>query len=506
MYKSKATKYVTVCVLLVTFLLAPDVAFAESKGPGVSKEILESISTPDKVETMIGTLEFFDGFPTEETVDKVYDNLDFIRGVEVFLNTIPGASLIAMRKGFRNVGGVDGTIGIFENLMDSNSLFLTPNTESIYVGTWLDLKDGPVVVESPPNVLGIVDDFWFNYVADLGNAGPDKGQGGKFLFLPPDYEGEIPDGYFVYKSPTYGNILMWRGFLVDGDPKPAVENIKKNARIYPLSQAANLPEQKFVNLSGKAFNTIHANNFKFYEEVNEIVQEEPSQSQSPEILGQLASIGIIKGKPFAPDERMKKILTEAAAVGNATARTLTFRTRDKDAYFYPDSYWKTAFIGGNHEFLRNGARNLNARSMFFYYATMITPAMVAKMVGAGSQYAITGQDSNGDYLDGSENYKLHFPPGVPAKDFWSVVVYDNQTRSMLQTDNPFPSLNSEKGVVQNEDGSYDIYFGPEPPEGKESNWIQTVPGKGWNVILRFYGPLEPWFDKTWRPGEIEPLS
>ena len=465
--------------------------------------IPESITTPAKLETRIGTLEYFDGFPTDATAQKCYDHLDFIRGVEVFLHTVPAASLVAMRKGMHQLGAVNGTIGITETLMDSKSLFLTPNTESIYTGTWLDLKEGPIVVESPPNTLGIVNDFWFRYVADLGNAGPDRGQGGKYLFIGPGYKGEIPEGYFVYHSPTYGNFLIWRGFLVDGDPKPGIENFKKHTRVYPLSEVDNPPEQKWVNMSGVEFNTIHANNFEFYEEIAEMIQEEPVGAIDPETSGLLASIGIEKGKPFSPDARMKKILTEAAAIANATARSLAFNSRDEAVYQYENSYWKTPFVGGSHEFLVNGARLLDARTFFYYYATMVTPAMAAKMVGVGSQYSLATVDANGNYLDGSKDYILHFPPDVPAKNFWSVCVYDNQTRSLLQTDQQYPSLNSERGVKANDDGSYDIYFGPKAPEGKESNWIQTVPGKGWNVILRFYGPLEPWFDKTWRPGEIE---
>ncbi len=495
------------CVLLACGL-AQQPATAQTEPPKMkmTTDIPESITTPDTIETRIGTLEFFDGAPSEETVQLAYDNLDFLRGVEVFLNTIPAASLYAMREGMREIGAVDGTISIFESLMDSRSLFLTPNTESIYVGTWLDLSDGPMVVESPPNTLGIVDDFWFRYVADLGNAGPDRGQGGKFLFLPPDFVGEVPDGYFVYRSATYGNILMWRGFLVDGDPGPGVASIKEHARIYPLSMVDSPPEQKFVNVSGREVNTIHANDFTFYEEVNQVVQEEPSEAGDPETLGLLASIGIVKGQPFAPDDRMKRTLTEAAGVANATARALLFAPRADNAYLYEGSAWFNPFIGGSHEMIADGARLLDPRSMFFYYATMVTPAMTMKMVGVGSQYAVAARDANGDYLDGSKNYRLHLPPGMPAKDFWSLVVYDNQTRSMLQTDQQFPSVNSERGVEANPDGSYNIYFGSEPPAGKEQNWVQTVPGKGWNTILRLYGPLEPWFDQTWRPGEIELLN
>lgn len=262
---------------------------------------------------------------------------------------------------------------------------------------------------------------------------------------------------------------------------------------------------KIVNVSGKEFNTIHANNFHFYEEVNNVVQYEPNEAYHPEVLGQLAAIGIVKGKPFAPDERMKKILTEAVAVGNATARTITFKARMKDAYYYPNSAWFTGFVGGSYEFLLEpGVRYLDARVLFHYYATGITPAMAIKRVGIGSQYAGATTDKDRKPLDGGKTYKMHLPPNIPAKEFWSFVVYDNQTRSMLQTDQQFPSIGSDKkDIVINADSSVDVWFGPTAPKGHEANWVQTVPGKGWNVLLRLYGPLESWFDKTWKPGEFE---
>jgi hypothetical protein len=482
-------------------------ASAQSETPTKYKmttDIPSSITTPDKVDTRLGTISSFGGNPDAKAVEMLYDNLDFQRGVEAFLNTLQGASLVGLRRGLQEAGAKVGTVGVFETLMDSKSLFLTANVDTVYAMAWLDLSKGPLVLESPPDTLGIVDDFWFRYVADLGNAGPDRGKGGKYLFLPPGYKGDVPKGYFVYKSRTFGNVFFTRGFLVNGDPRPAVESFHKYLRVYPLSQAANPPEGSFLNLSGKAFNTIGANTFQFYADVNQVVQEEPANALDPELLGQLAAIGIRKGKPFAPDERLKKTLTEAVAVGNATARAIAFRPRIKDDYYYPGQAWFGFGVGG-YLFLDNGARMLEGRTMFFYPYTGITPAMVLKMVGVGSQYAVATFDAKGDYFDGAKTYKLTLPPNPPAKNFWSVTVYDTQTRSMLQTDQRFPSLGSHNaGVQRNSDGSYDVYFGPRTPAGKEGNWIQTVPGRGWFTILRLYGPLEPWFDKTWRPGEIEP--
>ncbi len=470
-------------------------------------DIPRAITIPDTVETRLGTLHFKDGFPDDATVQKVYDNLDFQRGVQAMLTAMPVASLHAIRKASRSFGSDNQTVIIFETLLDSKSLFLTGNTESVYASAWLDLKNGPIVVESPPSVLGFVDDFWFHYVADVGLAGPDQGKGGKFLFLPPDYNGPRPEGYFVSQSKTFGNWFIFRGFLVNGDPKPAVEGIKQHLRIYPLAQAANPPATNFINVSGKAFNTIHSTDYSFYEEVNEVVQEEPNAAMDPETLGLLASIGIEKGKPFAPDERMKKILTEAAAVGNATARAISYRTRLTESFFYPDSAWGTPFIGGSYLFERDGVRMLDARTYMFFMATGITPAMAIQKVGAGSAYAAASVDSQNQPLNGGKTYRLHLPPNIPAKTFWSLVLYDTQTRSMLQTDQQFPSIGSQKkGVVTNSDSSVDVYFAPKAPPGKESNWVQTWPSKGWFVILRLYGPLQPFFDKTWRPSEIEEVK
>jgi hypothetical protein len=389
--------------------------------------------------------------------------------------------------------------------MDSKALWLTPNTTSVYMASWLELKDEPMVIETPPNVLGIIDDHYFKFVADFGNAGPDKGKGGKFLILPPGYEGEVPDGYHVARTKTYGNWVVWRGFQENGDPAPAVAATKKLFRIYPLSQVDNPPKMTFVNISGEFNNTIHRTDYKIFEEIDAVVQAEPADAEDPELLGLLETIGIRKGQPFNPDARMQKILTEAADVGAATVRTLASRPREDKYYFYPgESVWTTPFPGGSHEFLDNGARLLDARSFFHFYATGITPAMTAKIVGKGSQYAVAYLDADGNVLDGGKTYRVHLPANVPAKDFWSFTIYDNQTRAMLQTDQQFPGIdNNQRGLKQNADGSYDVYFGPKAPAGQEANWIQSVPGKSWNMILRLYGPLDPWFDKTWRPGDPE---
>jgi hypothetical protein len=403
----------------------------EQPAPKYSAKVPPYITTPDTVQTRIGTLKFFDGLPDPETVQKVYDNLDHARGVEAFLTGMPAASVYAVCEGISQVGVKPNTaIGIMQDLMDARSVFLTANSATVYVFGCIDLKDGPVVVEVPPGVLGPVDDAYFRWVTDVGLTGPDMGRGRKYLFVPPGYTTNLPsDGYFIVKPPTYGNLIFDRAFVNNGDIRAASNGVKAKARVDPLSSAGNAPPPTFVDLSGVQFNTVHANTFHFYEELNEVIQHEPADAFDPETVGLFSSIGIKKGKAFAPDTRMKGILTDAVLVGNATARAIVFTPRDERVKFYPDRQWATAFIGGRYDFMDDGERMLDARMLFHYYATGITPAMAFSKPGTGSAYAYAARDSMARYLDGGKTYKITLPVPIPVGQFWSFMVYDGQTRS-----------------------------------------------------------------------------
>jgi hypothetical protein len=464
------------------------------------KAEIESLGAPDVLDTPFGRLEFFDGVPKPDTVSKMYDALDLVRGIDVFLNCVPGASLVAMRRGMRSVGLTSpATIAYTDPRANSRALFLTANTETTYGTTFLDLKAwGPTVVEAPPMSLCVVDDFWFRYVADMGIAGPDQGKGGKYLFLPPDWTGDEPDGYHTYRSPTYTNWAILRAL-------GGLDDLRKT-RIYPLDKADSPPENAWVNWGEAAFNTVHANDFGFYEEINQLIQEEPTDALDPERAGHLAAIGIARGKEFNPDDRMRSILDRAARIAAGMARTIAYAPRDPEAII--SGSWQQGFIGGSYEFLHNGARLLDARTLFHYVATVITPAMAHAQIGAGSAYAMNVHDKNGEVFDGAKTYRLHIDPDPPAKNFWAVDVYDTQTRSLIQVPSTiWPALASNSGTLQqNDDGSCDLYFGPTAPAGKESNWVETIPGKSWFTLFRLYGPLQPWFDQTWTLNEFEPVE
>ena len=511
----------------------------------VSDETLKTISTPDKVATGLGTLEFKDGAPSVGTVQKVYDSLDYVRGVDVFMNSFSGASAYAIREGFHSIGAEDNTVVIFSELMDSNSLFLTANADTIYTLSVLDLTKGPMVVEVPPRALGTVNDMWFGWIIDIGFPGPDRGQGGKYLIVPPGYAGPLPDsGFNVGWSRTTHVLYAVRAFMDNNDPKPAVALIKKSLKIYPYTPGGfgtsiatalegkvrlegnpPIPPTKFIEGSGKSFNTIPPNDYSYFEMLNELVQLEPATSFDPELLGQLAAIGIVKGKPFKPDDRMKKILTDAAAVGNAAGRAFNWHSSEYPGWsYYAGSMWANMLWEGGYKFETpppmitkdgffkplpsTGARTLDSRTAFYYGYTMDSPGMIMRLPNVGSQYLMGFLDADKNPLDGGKTYKVTLPKGIPAGKFWSFTVYDNQTRSMLQTPQRFPRVGSQKyptaAAVANSDGATTIYFAPsKPADANGGNWIQTVPGKGWFTILRLYSPLESFFTKTWRPSEIE---
>ena len=529
--------------LVAGALLVSAVAQAE-----VPAKVVEQLGAPASISTGFGPLTFKDGVPTVETAEKTYDILDFNQALAAYNNSFRGASALALVKGFESIGAKPGDVVIFSKLMDSHSLFLTANADTVYYLTGLDLSKGPVVVEQPSDAVGTINDMWFSWIIDIGGPGPDRGLGGKYLIVGPDYDGPLPEGgYFIGRSKTNFALYAARAYLKDNDPKPAVENIKKTMKVYPyqpgaygssLAQALDgkvriapepkIPETKFIEGSGLSFNTIPPSDIGFFELINENVQMQPATSYDVELAGQLAAIGIVHGKPFNPDARMKKILSDAAAFGQATGRALNWRYAMKhpDWAYYKDSRWGSMLWQGGAFFETpppvfeagvfkplppTGARTLDSRSAFYYGYTLDSPGMIMRVPGIGSQYLMSFLDPEGNPFDGAKTYKVVLPPHIPAAAFWSLTLYDNQTRSMLQTPQNYPRAGSQgypsPAAEAAADGTTTIWFGPTQPQGvARANWIQTVPGKGWFTILRLYSPLPSFFDKSWRVGEIETVK
>ncbi|WP_193142904.1 MULTISPECIES: DUF1254 domain-containing protein [unclassified Meridianimarinicoccus] len=531
---------------LISPLAAASLLAATTAVAQVSEQSLASISTPDSVESTIGPLSFKDGAPSADTVSAVYDNLDTVYAFRAFTDTFKGVSVQAALEGFQAAGIKDNEMLLFSELMDSESLFLTANADTVYYLGFVNLADGPMVIETPPDALGTIDDMWFRWVTDFGRPGPDRGEGGKYLLVGPDYDGYLPeDGFYLSRSQTNRVLVLGRSFLTKDDPAPTVKVVKDSLKIYPyapggvgmsiarfleggveLGRNAEPKATVFHEGTGLAINTIPPSDYSYFEMLNRLVQDNPATVIDPELMGPVAAIGIRKGQAFAPDDRMKGILEEAVKLGNATGRTLGFAPRDPDWFWYEGlQWWNPLFQGGYNfeaplpEITKDGAKpypptgykHNDARTSFFYNATGITPAMAMRLTGVGSQYLFATKDAGGNWFDGARTYKVTLPKGIPAEAFWSFTLYDNQTRSMLKTPQKYPRAGSQSypspAAEVAEDGATTIWFAPEQPEGvARGNWIQTDPKKGWVTLLRLYSPMPAFFDKSWQPTDITPVE
>ncbi|MEU8900401.1 DUF1214 domain-containing protein [Nocardia sp. NPDC048505] len=505
-----------------------------------------AISTPDHVGTAWGDFRFEGGFPTPGSRAAAYAVLDRIHAIDAFIAGLPAVSQWALREGFAAAGVHDGDVLIFSDLMDCRSLFLTANADTVYFWTFLDLSDGPVAMDVPEGVLGVVDDMWWRWVADVGVPGADRGLGGRYVFVGPAYRGPLPEGgAFVHRVRTNRISLLGRAFLDNDDPAPAVARIRDQLRIgpytpggtgtsvalflageAPLAAAGELPAPRFVEGSGLSMNTIYPNDVRFFDLLDAAIQNEPASALDPEVVAPIAAVGLGKDVTFAPDAERTALLADAAATANVLVRSVAMAPREAEGFaYYPGtgSQWTSPLFAGGYTFQTpppqvtaagvepypdRHAKLLNARSSFFYMATGITPAMCMNLPGIGSQYIATTVDATGAPLRGDRRYRLRLPAGIPAAKFWSITLYDNQTRSMLDTPQRFPRAGSQNyptpAATAGADGSTVLWFAPEQPaEAGIGNWVQTDASRSWFAILRFYSPTPAFFDKKWRPGEIE---
>lgn len=450
--------------------------------------------------------EFKGGYPTPETVQKASEETDLNRAIHAYRFFYPTVSSAAIFREMKRLGVQPNKVFGYMDTQPRHVGF-TLNSDTPYGGMLLDLNVGPLVIEIPPGpLLGAVLDINQRWVADMGLPGPDAGKGGKHLLLPPGYEGDIPDGYHVARATSFQVIAGMRALPEAGDVQGAIKRLQ-TIKVHPLDTATAWTEPTWIDQTPMPQDqtpTKIEDKLEYWQMLHEIVNAEPPLQDERTHYGDLAALGIVKGQPFNPDERMKRILERAAKEGSAQMRVESFADQRPDRMVWPDRQWQWAALR-----FENGTwdtadyRDTHAADKWFYQAIATSPAMFRRDPAAGSLYWLGLRDKGGDYLDGGKSYKLSVPLPVPNRLFWSVTVYDAETRSQIQTDQAKAALRSLFELKNLTGESVDLYFGPDAPAGHEGRWIKTTPGKGWFVYFRIYGPRPAAFDGTWKPGDFE---
>ena len=463
--------------------------------------------TPDSVNTRFGTLSFERGYPTPETTRKVFDEMDYQRAVQAYLWAYPAVSFESIRIGAKRDLGLDyNEFAVADKLADPKSVWLTANDSTVYAVTLVDLgKYGPMVVDVPPGALvGLIDDYWQRSITDVGLPGPDGDRGGKFLLLPPGYSGEVPEtGYHVLRGTMNDYSVMVRGIAVNGDFAGAVQVVTK-MQVYPWSERNNPKAAKFVSFSGKAMDTLPPSGIEYWARLSAVINNNPVEERDRFFMAMLKPLGIEKGKPFQPDERQRGILEDAARDGDAMGRVMLFEgeQRISGANAFRGTQWNWVILNRPDQESENHSQ-LDERLHYTYGAIYTSPFIGSKKPGPGSEYVQAFKDKDGNRLDGGKSYRLKVPANVPAASFWSLTLYDTATRSMLQNPSNDAAHSSYDKLKTKSDGSIDLFFAPKAPAGGESNWVETVPGKGFYPMFRFYTPKEGVFDGTWKLPDVQ---
>jgi hypothetical protein len=490
--------------------------------------VIPALAQTDRYDALANS-PMFENRPTPETAKLLKDELLFQRATQTYLWALPLINTLGMKFGSEKVFGAGYNIlPVWKERLDAKTLVTTPNSDVIYAMSYLDLgRDGPMVFEAAPGLQGILLDFWqrpipgpkigtIQFAGDIGLPGPDGGKGGKFLILPPGYDKPVPDGYFVYRSGTNNVFVFLRSFYQDPkNLKPAVD-VMEATKIYPLGGKAGAKPMQFPDASGVPANMLPVSDASAFDQLKLLVDSEGTNLADPGGLGMLASLGIIKGQPFNPDAATRAMLERAAKTAYKMSRVIGFESvvSGRDFRVYPDRRWLNPIADGTPSnpggpldlsWKRTAGNylDLDTRIWFFTDYYSISPGMISQIPGKGAKYMIAFTDGAGTPLSGGSNYRVNLPPNIPAANFWSVTLYEAENASGLANGQPFPSLGSRDKPAQNADGSTDIYLGPKAPDGKQGNWLATVPGKGYFAIIRLYGPTEAAIDKSWKPGDIE---
>jgi hypothetical protein len=463
----------------------------------------------DKVQTLTGYT-FERGFPSGDTAQKAYFEADLNTAITAYKFFYPTVSIAATWKGNARCGLVTNK-GFMIMEGSPKQYVFTPNSDTPYAGANIDLTDGPITIELPAGALMCaVNDMNQRYVMDMGLPGPDAGKGGKHVILPPGYEGKVPNGYYSGTATTNHVLLLVRAIPPAGDRLAAIEKLK-TVKMYPLKDPSAASQVTWFEIGDKHedFTPVPwEKTLDYWKELAEVIQNEPPYEAYRMEYGLLAGLGIQKGKPFQPDERMRGILGKAAEVANDQMRVQSFADRRSDRIAWPDRKWEWATLRPeNGTFDTPSYKDLEARAKWFYQAQIESPAMFRRSAAAGSLYWLGTRDATGAFLDGGKTYRLTVPQPVPAKLFWSITIYDPDTRSEIVTDQGKAALRSLFELKDLSAGqAAALYFGPAAPQGQENRWIKTIPGKGWFVYFRVYGPEQGAFDGSWKPGDFEEVK
>jgi len=445
-----------------------------------------------------------------QEAESLRDELFYQRAIHAYMTMLPALNVIGMRDGSEAAFGKGyNVLPIWKERMDARTWVPTPNADVIYSMNYLDLKEtGPLVVAAPPNVIGMFTDFFQRTITDVGAIGPDRARGGLYLLLPPDYTGEVPKGYFAFKSSTYNAFLFFRTIMRKGpdgpEPAPAVA-LAEQTRIYPLwAMEKDVKPMQFPDGSGKRVNMMYPVDNSYWTKLKTFVDYEPVSAIDPELRGVLASIGIIKGQPFNPTDQQQALLKKAVE----TAPKMILATRqlgrpDGRQLYYKDRQYENVWAGATSDWQQESYLDVSQRATYFQVAYSSAPAMVMRTLDAGSKYPVATRDAQGNFLDGSNTYKLHLPPDPPAALFWAVTAYNITDGTMVEAPQLMPSINGFNKVATNADGSVDLWFAPDKPvDAQVSNWIQTVGGRNFLVALRLYGTSVGFFDQSWKPDDV----
>jgi hypothetical protein len=424
---------------------------------------------------------------------------------------MPAVNFELMHESLINAKGDFNQIVYWSGLINSKNQTLTPNPDVIYINPLYDTRKGPVVLEIPAaegtsSLTGSVDDGWQTAIEDVGPAGVDKGKGGKYLILPPGYQQKIPAGYIPMPSSTYTGFVILRSNLTDGSEKDLARAIEygKRVKIYPYAQATKPPQTVFIDLLEVPFSNTIPYDLHFFELLNQFVQREPWLTRDQAMIDQLKTVGIVKGKDFNPDVRTQEILK--AAISEAHRWLDEKYEQMFTVPFYERTHWT---LPASPDFAKAIQANYELTDIYPTDERAVSYSIAyfsTKHLGTGQFYLMTPRDKNDQPFEGSKTYRLHLPPGVPVKLYWSVTVYDRETHALVKGMKYASRASTTPGLQKNADGSTDIYFGAKAPEGKESNWIPTDAQRKFEVLARFYGPEKAFFEKAWMMGDIEEVK